>query len=108
MKRAELAALLAEVDHDGSGEVEYPEFLEIMTVTLQRLADEEDSQKNEGQVRCLQSVTLAVSDASALARHGVQRQQTGLPLGTPSHHIRARAHLLRTGTLSADTALLCA
>ncbi|GFR48180.1 hypothetical protein Agub_g10028, partial [Astrephomene gubernaculifera] len=50
MKRAELAALLAEVDHDGSGEVEYPEFLEIMTVTLQRLAEEEDSEKNEGQV----------------------------------------------------------
>ncbi|KXZ55409.1 hypothetical protein GPECTOR_3g60 [Gonium pectorale] len=50
MKRAELAALLAEVDHDGSGEVEYPEFLEIMTVTLQRLAEEEDTEKNEGQV----------------------------------------------------------
>ena len=50
MKRAELSALLAEVDHDGSGEVEYPEFLEIMTVTLQRLAEEEGSEKNEGQV----------------------------------------------------------
>lgn len=50
MKRAELAQLLAEVDHDGSGEVEYPEFLEIMTVTLQRLADEEDCDKPEGQV----------------------------------------------------------
>ncbi|GLC54002.1 hypothetical protein PLESTB_000813300 [Pleodorina starrii] len=50
MKRAELAQLLAEVDHDGSGEVEYPEFLEIMTVTLQRLAEEDDSEKNEGQV----------------------------------------------------------
>ncbi|KAG2496580.1 hypothetical protein HYH03_005402 [Edaphochlamys debaryana] len=50
MKRSELAALLAEVDHDGSGEVEYPEFLEIMTVTLQRLSEEEDSEKNEGQV----------------------------------------------------------
>ncbi|KAG2424197.1 hypothetical protein HXX76_014730 [Chlamydomonas incerta] len=50
MKRAELSALLAEVDHDGSGEVEYPEFLEIMTVTLQRLSEEEGSEKNEGQV----------------------------------------------------------
>ncbi|GIL65673.1 hypothetical protein Vafri_19343 [Volvox africanus] len=50
MKRTELAQLLAEVDHDGSGEVEYPEFLEIMTVTLQRLAEEDDSDKNEGQV----------------------------------------------------------
>ncbi|EFJ50336.1 hypothetical protein VOLCADRAFT_35532, partial [Volvox carteri f. nagariensis] len=45
MKRAELAQLLAEVDHDGSGEVEYPEFLEIMTVTLQRLAEEDDGDK---------------------------------------------------------------
>ncbi|GIL91967.1 hypothetical protein Vretifemale_19650 [Volvox reticuliferus] len=50
MKRTELAQLLAEVDHDGSGEVEYSEFLEIMTVTLQRLAEEDDSDKNEGQV----------------------------------------------------------
>lgn len=50
MKKAELEELLSEVDHDGSGEVEYPEFLEIMTVTLQRLAEEEDSAKNEGQV----------------------------------------------------------
>ncbi|KAG2424198.1 hypothetical protein HXX76_014731 [Chlamydomonas incerta] len=48
MKRAELSALLAEVDHDGSGKVEYPEFLEIMTVTLQRLSEEKGSEKNEG------------------------------------------------------------
>ncbi|GLI60317.1 hypothetical protein VaNZ11_002433, partial [Volvox africanus] len=52
MKRTELAQLLAEVDHDGSGEVEYPEFLEIMTVTLQRLAEEDDCDKNEGQEKC--------------------------------------------------------
>ena len=38
------------MDHDGNGEVQYPEFLEIMTVMLQRLAEEEGSEKNEGQV----------------------------------------------------------
>ena len=28
--------MLAEVDRDGSGEVEYPEFVEIMTTSLER------------------------------------------------------------------------
>ena len=52
MKRQEMVDLVMEVDHDGSGEVEYAEFLEIMTTTLQRLAEEsETSNKAEGQVR---------------------------------------------------------
>jgi hypothetical protein len=68
MKRAELEAMLAEVDHDGSGEVEYTEFLEIMTVTLQRLADEaEDNASNEGQVgleRYRYAVLMSFVDSS--------------------------------------------
>lgn len=37
MSKGEIEGMLAEVDHDGSGEVEYPEFLEIMTTTLAAL-----------------------------------------------------------------------
>ena len=40
--KKEVAALLEEVDKDGSGEVEYPEFLEIMTCTLTKLAQEKE------------------------------------------------------------------
>jgi len=53
MKKSEIEELLAEVDHDGSGEVEYLEFLEIMTTTLQRLAEEREADEahaGEGQV----------------------------------------------------------
>jgi hypothetical protein len=49
---SELTELLAEVDRDGSGEVEYLEFVEIMTTTLQRLAEREveEGSTNEGRV----------------------------------------------------------
>ncbi|KAJ9530851.1 hypothetical protein QJQ45_028828 [Haematococcus lacustris] len=49
MKKAELGELLNEVDHDGSGEVEYLEFLEIMTTTLQRLAEEREADETQGE-----------------------------------------------------------
>ncbi|XRB04568.1 centrin-1 [Pycnococcus provasolii] len=42
IKRKECEALLAEVDRDGSGEVEYPEFVEIMTTKLSKRNDEDD------------------------------------------------------------------
>lgn len=44
--KSEIGAMLDEVDEDGSGEVEYPEFIEIMTHTLSKLAHkkEEDGQ----------------------------------------------------------------
>jgi hypothetical protein len=62
MRKNELEALLSEVDRDGSGEVEYLEFLEIMTVTLQRLQDdrEEAGARNEGQVMILQFHNLGL------------------------------------------------
>ncbi|KAL4458660.1 hypothetical protein ABPG75_013525 [Micractinium tetrahymenae] len=40
MSQREVEGMLAEVDRDGSGEVEYAEFLEIMTMQLTRLAQQ--------------------------------------------------------------------
>jgi Ca2+-binding EF-hand superfamily protein len=52
VKRAEIGELLAEVDSDGSGEVEYPEFIEIMTSTLAKLAEKKEQEGSAGnQVR---------------------------------------------------------
>ena len=34
--------LLDEVDRDGSGECEYPEFVEIMTLSLDRIREEQE------------------------------------------------------------------
>jgi hypothetical protein len=44
VKRAEIGELLAEVDSDGSGEVEYPEFIEVMTSTLAKLAEKKEQE----------------------------------------------------------------
>jgi hypothetical protein len=53
VKRAEISELLAEVDSDGSGEVEYPEFIEIMTSTLAKLAEKKEEEGSAGnQVGC--------------------------------------------------------
>ncbi|KAL4429344.1 hypothetical protein ABPG77_005118 [Micractinium sp. CCAP 211/92] len=40
MSQREVEGMLAEVDRDGSGEVEYPEFLEIMTIQLTKMAQQ--------------------------------------------------------------------
>jgi hypothetical protein len=48
VKRAEISELLAEVDSDGSGEVEYPEFIEIMTSTLAKLAEKKEEEGSAG------------------------------------------------------------
>lgn len=40
----EIKEMLDEVDRDGSGEVEYPEFLEIMTSTLAKLAERKETE----------------------------------------------------------------
>eukprot|EP00195_Chlamydomonas_chlamydogama_P012417 CAMPEP_0202908874 /NCGR_PEP_ID=MMETSP1392-20130828/47499_1 /ASSEMBLY_ACC=CAM_ASM_000868 /TAXON_ID=225041 /ORGANISM="Chlamydomonas chlamydogama, Strain SAG 11-48b" /LENGTH=157 /DNA_ID=CAMNT_0049598399 /DNA_START=254 /DNA_END=724 /DNA_ORIENTATION=+ len=48
--KAEIEELVNEVDHDGTGELEYPEFLEIMTDTLHRLSEEAHEEGNKGQV----------------------------------------------------------
>jgi hypothetical protein len=45
VNRAEVEAMLDEVDRDGSGEVEYAEFLEIMTKQLTRLAEQKEQQE---------------------------------------------------------------
>lgn len=50
-KKSEISQLLAEVDSDGSGEVEYPEFIQIMTSTLAKLsAKKEDEGSGSTQV----------------------------------------------------------
>mmetsp|Transcript_21994 Transcript_21994/g.48014 ORF Transcript_21994/g.48014 Transcript_21994/m.48014 type:complete len:464 (+) Transcript_21994:254-1645(+) len=49
MKNSEILELVKTVDHDGSGELEMAEFLEIMTFTMQKVA-EERAAKNEEQV----------------------------------------------------------
>ena len=46
MKRAEVVELLEEVDKDHSGEVDYYEFLQIMTTTLGRTADAKEKHVN--------------------------------------------------------------
>eukprot|EP01018_Ginkgo_biloba_P015986 Gb_28609 [translate_table: standard] len=43
VKRSEVEKMLAEVDADGSGEVEYPEFVQIMTSKLETQSQEVDS-----------------------------------------------------------------
>ncbi|KAI7841358.1 hypothetical protein COHA_004976 [Chlorella ohadii] len=43
VSRREVEAMLAEVDRDGSGEVEYAEFLEIMTIQLAKLAEQKEA-----------------------------------------------------------------
>jgi Ca2+-binding EF-hand superfamily protein len=48
VKRSEIGELLAEVDSDGSGEVEYPEFIEIMTSTLSKLAEKKEQEGSAG------------------------------------------------------------
>ena len=46
MKKAEVVELLEEVDKDHSGEVDYDEFLQIMTTTLGRNADAKEKRVN--------------------------------------------------------------
>lgn len=50
MSKAEVKQVLDEVDRDGSGEVEYPEFLEIMTSTIQKLADRKEKGEQGAQI----------------------------------------------------------
>jgi hypothetical protein len=98
MKRAELSALLSEVDHDGSGEVEYPEFLEIMTVTLQRLSEEEDSEKNEGQVGgWLGGWAAGRCGTEVWVNRSVQSNPTILCCKNPGRHLGGRLSERRTG-----------
>ncbi len=40
-----METMVAEVDYDGSGEVEYPEFVEIMTSSITKL---QDSKRRQG------------------------------------------------------------
>jgi hypothetical protein len=47
VRRQEIEEMLDEVDRDGSGEVEYPEFLEIMTTTLAKLQERKEQQSNQ-------------------------------------------------------------
>ena len=49
MKRSEVTALLEEVDKDGSGEVDYDEFLQIMTTTLGRHAEDKPDESRRDQ-----------------------------------------------------------
>lgn len=50
VKKSDIEDKLAEVDLDGSGEVEYPEFIEIMTTTLNKIAQKKEEEGAEGQV----------------------------------------------------------
>jgi hypothetical protein len=47
LSRDEVSAILSEVDHDGSGEVEYSEFIEIMTTTLARMEEKREEEGGE-------------------------------------------------------------
>eukprot|EP00798_Chlamydomonas_sp_ICE-L_P009789 gene9789-7675_t len=53
LKRSELEDLINQVDLDGTGELEYPEFLEVMTDTLykKKVGDEEEEPKNGGKLK---------------------------------------------------------
>mmetsp|Transcript_21347 Transcript_21347/g.59181 ORF Transcript_21347/g.59181 Transcript_21347/m.59181 type:complete len:414 (+) Transcript_21347:131-1372(+) len=46
LRKAEIEEILAEVGMNADGEVEYPQFLEIMTVTLQKIAEEQAEDKS--------------------------------------------------------------
>eukprot|EP00210_Caulerpa_lentillifera_P000835 g808.t1 len=48
MTRAEVITLIEEVDKDGSGEVDYCEFLQIMTTTLSKTAEDSDGSNSGG------------------------------------------------------------
>lgn len=48
MKRSEVVALIEEVDKDGSGEVDYCEFLQIMTTTLGKNAESNEDNGSNG------------------------------------------------------------
>ena len=62
VRRQEIEEMLDEVDRDGSGEVEYPEFLEIMTTTLAKLQERKEQQSNQA--------ATPVSGSTARSKHG--------------------------------------
>eukprot|EP00887_Chlorella_sp_A99_P006580 scaffold3.g6580.t1 len=73
ISKREVEALLAEVDRDGSGEVEYPEFLEIMTSTLHRLAQEKEEDEA--------AAAAALARAAAVPPHAVRGRGAGSSTG---------------------------
>ncbi|KAG1654696.1 hypothetical protein FOA52_003921 [Chlamydomonas sp. UWO 241] len=44
LSRTEIAEIVSEVDHDGSGELEFQEFLEVMTLTLLRISERKEQE----------------------------------------------------------------
>lgn len=85
--RAEISELLAEVDSDGSGEVEYPEFIQIMTSTLAKLSERKE-QEGSNQVAahdryCLSYTQNEPAGSCLTCTHELQADQYALCLSAP-------------------------
>lgn len=102
MKKSEVVQLLEEVDKDGSGEVDYSEFLQIMTTTLGRNADEKEAAgqgASQADARLPFSLMATAYRRKRLMEGLVSRDKT-----VQTQMVRMAAQLDEKGTKSASSA----
>ncbi|KAF5836299.1 hypothetical protein DUNSADRAFT_6176 [Dunaliella salina] len=102
LRKAEIEEILAEVGMNADGEVEYPQFLEIMTVTLQKIA-EEQAEDNANKSRSSQDAAMrdaATARKADTVKQDTQEQQRKMLSGL------AKRSLARLARMHVDEGLL--